>query len=129
MAAIDEVFDAVVDLAQIDGLYANIVVGSLPADNGVSMAIGAGHPTATDLVKGMAYELDIVLNTKHRNQRTAFAALCQIHDKLTKATDYPNEPAFQITNISTTAAPNYIDREDTGQWLYGSTLRVNFYYR
>ena len=111
------------------GLYAPILIGALPADNGICCTIAGGWPEATFIDKGMSYELSLVLNGKHANQQTVADTLNDIHQALTQTKTYPQTDAYQITNIETTASPSYIEREENKQYLYGSSLKVRFYYR
>lgn len=111
------------------GLYAPILIGALPADNGICCTITGGWPEATFIDKGMSYELSLVLNGKHESQQVVSDTLNDIHQALTQTKTYPQTDAYQITNIETTASPSYIEREENKQYLYGSSLKVRFYYR
>lgn len=111
------------------GLYAPILIGALPADNGICCTIAGGWPEATFIDKGMSYELSLVLNGKHESQQVVSDTLNDIHQALTQTKTYPQTDAYQITNIETTASPSYIEREENKQYLYGSSLKVRFYYR
>ncbi len=129
MSVINDVLRAVIEYAQAENPYADIVIGSMPADNGLSIAIGAGGANYTALDKGMSYELNLVLNGKHHNQQTVADTLNDIHQALSQRKEYLNTDEFQITDISTITAPNYIGREPNNQWLYGSSIKVKFYFR
>ena len=126
---IDEVLEAVRVLCNNTSPYATLTKGPLPPENGISIAIGAGAPDSTFLTKSMAYSLSMVINGKHSVESTVSNALNVIHDALVKATSYPSSTNYQITNIITTGAPNRIEREAGGQFLYGSSITVKFYYR
>ena len=129
MSVINDVLNSVINMAETVELYAPIVIGSLPADNGISIAVGSGTAAATFLTKGMAYELTCALNGKHENQQTASDALNDIHQALTQTKTYPSTNTYQITNIETVATPSYIGREAGSQWLYGSSIRIKFFYK
>ena len=129
MSVINDVLKEVISYANETAPYANVTIAFMPADNGISVFIGAGSATATAMDKGAAYELNIALNGKHHDQKTVSDALNDIHQSLTQREAYANTEAFQITDISTINAPNYIGREPNNQWLYGSTLRIKFYFR
>lgn len=151
MSVINEVLLAVIDMAESiydepeqtgeatqestdtepeeSGLYAPILIGALPADNGICCTIAGGWPEATFIDKGMSYELSLVLNGKHESQQVVSDTLNDIHQALTQTKTYPQTDAYQITNIETTASPSYIEREENKQYLYGSSLKVRFYYR
>ena len=126
----DRVLNAVIDMAQATDPYADIVVGSLPANNGLSMTYTSGGPMSTDLNKGMSYEMAVVLNGKHSSQSAVLEALAVIHRELTRTKIYPRDVDYQINDIATISAPVYLEREQNtnAQWLYGSSLRVRFYY-
>ncbi len=128
MSVINDVFQAVITLANATTPYSNVVIGSLPAANGISMAVSTGGAKSTHFDKGAIYTLDIVLNGKHSNQQTVSDTLNDIHHALTKALSYPKTSTYQIIDIETNGAPGYIGREDN-QWLYGSGLTVKFYYK
>lgn len=130
MSVRDDVLTAVIALAQaVSTVYSDISRGALPADNGITMTAATGAPETTFLDKSTTEQLTVVCNGKHSNQQTVIAALDDIHAALTRATSYPSGAGWQITNVETIAAPGYIGRETNNQWLYGSSLRVKFYYR
>ena len=126
----DRVLNAVIDMAQATDPYADIVVGSLPANNGLSMTYTTGGPMSTDFKKGISYEMSVVLNGKHSSQSAVLEALAAIHRELTRTKIYPRDVDYQINDIATISAPVYLEREQNtnAQWLYGSSLRVRFYY-
>ncbi len=128
MSVIKEVFEAVKTLADATNSYATIKAGALPADNGISMAIATGSPDTVFKDRGALYSMDIVLNGKHTSQETVLDALADIHQALTQRDTFPDTGEAQITNIETTNIPSYLDRTEN-QWLYGSSLRVSFYFR
>lgn len=132
MAILTDVLGAVVDMMEDEalGLYANVVIGPLPPDNGIAVAYSSGAPVGTDFNKGMAWEMDLTLNAKHSDQETALSTLADIHAALTRTKIYPRTEQYQITNIETISGPSYLDREENtaAQWLYGSALRVKFFY-
>lgn len=155
MSVINEVLQAVVDLCNArdpynhEALYADgfkmfdkdkkpiyvpangvtVKIGSLPADNGISVFTGTGYANETFMDKGMAFELHLVLNGKHASQQIVSDALNDLHQYLTQLTDYPATSEYQITDIQTISAPSFIGREENKQYLYGSSLRVKFYMR
>lgn len=133
MSVINDVLLAVISMAQdaIAGAdpFSVITIGALPADDKICCTISGGWPAHTFNDKGSEYELNLVLNGKHHKQQVVSDALNDIHQALTQTKYYPETAAYQITNIETTASPNYIGREENKQYLYGSSLRVRFYYR
>lgn len=126
-STINDILLAVIGMAQATQPYAAITIGALPAGEGITMTYGPGGPDTTFWNKGVKYSLPVVLNAKSANQQTVADALNNIHLALAQTRSYPRTGAYQITNISTIAAPAYLDREENGQWLYGSSLRVDVY--
>lgn len=129
LSVINDVFLAVLDMAQATNPYATIRIGALPADDGISAQIATGSPDTTFQTKGMVYDLGIILNGKHSNAQTVSDALNDIHKALTMAKEYPQTDTYQILNVITTTTPSYIDREEHQQYLYGSSLEVRFFYK
>lgn len=129
MSVLDEVLNAVISLAQTANPYSTIEIGALPFDNGICMTYSGGGPESTFLDKGASYSMDIVCNGKHTDQQTLINALAEIHEALTQAAEYPSSANWQVTNIITTSAPAYLDRQPNDWFLFGSSLRVDFYYR
>ena len=126
----DRVLDAVLAMAGQVDLYAPILVGSLPEDDGIAMAVSAGGPDRTFLRKaGGLYSMSLVVNAKHTDQAEASNALGRIHEHLTRSLRYPQGTDYQITDIQTVGGPSYAGREQNGQWLYVSSVRVNFFVR
>lgn len=130
MSIINNVLKAVLDLASsAPGVYVQqIGIGALPPDNGICAQIstGTGSPF---LDLGAAYQFSMVLNGKHRNQQTVSDALNNIHQTLTQTAQLPSGDGYQITAIETTQTPSYLGREQNAQHLYGSSLRVKFYFK
>lgn len=125
----DQIYQNIVNLAKLHmSPFTAISYGSMPPDNGLAMFIGSGAPGERDLVRGGTYELSIVLNGKHGNQQTVLASLSNIHKNLTQMPEYPKTDDWQITDIESSAPPNWVGQENsTKQWLYGSIIRVTFY--
>ena len=108
-------------LGNVD-LYSKVMIGSMPTDNGIAMYLSPGAPDIIDLKKNTINEIPLVVNAKHESQLTCLQALSDIHLHLTTLKDYPNN----ILDIETGTSPNYLDREENGQWLYGSILNIKF---
>jgi hypothetical protein len=109
--------------------YATIKVGALPADNGLCMALSPAAAITRHMDMGAEYGITAVLNGKHTDQYTLADTLNRMHEKLTQTKTFQTVSGAQITCAETVSIPNYIGREDSGQWLYGSTVRIKFYYR
>lgn len=126
MSIYNDVLLAVVNLAQKTQPYSDIVIGSMPPENGISMAYSSGS-LETYLDKKAAVTMSVVLNGKHNNQQTVLDSLGKIHTYLNMQKTYPETDNFQIVNILTTSPPSYLGREENSQWLYGSSLAIRFY--
>ena len=124
---IDDIIDAVMDLAEETEPYADLVRGPLPPDNGISIYMGASGPSTTFMHKRIVYDFNLTLNGKHASQQTVAKALNAIHTALTTAKSYPATDYWEIANIETIELPAYLDREENNQYLYGSSLRVRAY--
>lgn len=122
-----DVLQAVVQLLADAGVTA--VIGALPPNNGFSVAYATGGTDETYLNKNTRASMSVVFNGKNQNQQTLAQAMDRAHGALTRTKQYPMAPAFQITDIRTVNAPNYLGREENSQWLYGSSLEVTFFYR
>lgn len=106
-----------------------IIIGALPADESISFAIGAGAAQTTFLTKSKPYEIDLVVNGKSFDAEAISDALNEIHAALTMTKSYPSTDGYQITDIETISTPNYLAIEENGQILYGSSLRVKFWFK
>ena len=126
-----DLLDNIAELAESTHPYAQIVYGSDPPMNGICMIPSPTGPIDTHLNKGMIYELPIVLNGKNADQQTLVNDLTAIHTALTRRTDYSSisTTQCQVVDISTTALPSIIGREQNNQWVCGSSLNVKFYWR
>ena len=126
---LDVILEAVKTLAvPYAAPYTSIDLGSLPADDGVSLYIGSGSVPEEFMDRGKNYSISVVCNGKHTNQKTVLAALSNIHKGLTQKKVYTSGVGWEITNIDSYVLPNYVEREiSSGQWLYGSILKVSFY--
>jgi len=127
VSILNEILTSVIALAQETNPYAVISIGALPADNGITMTYGAGSVDTTFFTKGMCLNLPVVLNGKHESQQTVSDTLNDIHASLTRRKTYPKTENYQITDISSISLPSYLDREERGGWLYGSSLRVKVF--
>jgi hypothetical protein len=126
----DEILIAVKNLA---AAYATpysmaIIHGSLPQENGLAMYAAPGSEDVAYLDRGGTYSIDLVLNGKHSNRQTVASALSNIHVKLSQLKTYTKGVGWEITNIRSGTAPNFIEQEASSkQWVYGSILEVTFY--
>lgn len=126
-----KVLDNICDVAEGLNLYANIVYGSDPPINGICMIPSSTAPDDTHMDKGMIYDMPVVLNGKNADQQLLLDDITKIHETLTRRLSYADisTEACQVVNISTTALPSIIGREQNKQWICGSSLNVKFYWR
>ncbi len=112
-------------------LYAPIVYGSDPPVNGIVMSQGSGWPESKHLDTGMQYAIPVVLNGKNSDQKLLLDTIESIHTLLTKTFDYTDisTEEAQVYDISTTASPSIIGREQNNQWICGSSLEIILYWR
>ena len=125
----DQVVQAVIAMAMQTKPYSPITLGALPTENGICMSVSAGAPSEIFYNRADNYYITVVLNGKNADQKAVFDALCAIHKRLTRAHVYPSSEEWQIYSINTISMPTYLGRQDDGQWLYGSSLRIKFYWR
>ena len=128
MNTVDAVLLEVIRLAQLTNPFATIKIGALPVANSISMAMSGGAMIDRYLDKGATYRVVCVLNGKHEDQQLLSETLNKIHENLTQKKSYTNLASAQITDIETVSLPSKIDVEK-GQFLYGSSLRIKFFYR
>lgn len=131
MSFYSDLIDNIASEAEKTNPYANIVYGSDPPIIGICMSETGVGPIQTHLDKGMVYDLPVVLNGKHDDQQTLLDDLTAIHVSLTRRTSYSDisTEACQVIDISTTALPSIIGREQNKQWVCGSSFNVKFYWR
>lgn len=131
MSFIGDLMDKIVTAAETTGPYANIVFGSDPPLNGICMIQNGGYMPEQHLDRNAMFSLPVLLNGKHQNQQTVLDALTAIHAVLVKRDDYNDVSTddVQVVNITTTAAPSVIGREQNNQWIIGSSFDVYFYWR
>ena len=128
----NEILDYIVDSIVTLDLFAkvkgeNLLIGALPAGNGIAVQLGPGTTNEVFLDKGSMADIYITVNGKHTDQAILVGALESIHKYLTQLKAYPNTSEYQIVDIETNATPNYIDIEKSGEWIFGSILKLNVY--
>lgn len=129
MSIQQQILDAVATLIDAQTNYATVVYGSLPDANGLCLAPSTGSVNEATLTHGGTYSMQCVLNGKHSNQGTVRDTLFKIHEALNKIMACPSGTGWAVTGISTNSAPGYIDREgdgDNSQWLYGSSITIDY---
>lgn len=131
MNAISEMIENLADLAETTSPYASIVFGSDPPLNGICMIQNGGYSPEKHLGNGKMFSVPVLLNGKHADQETVLDALTAIHVAVTQHINYSDISTddIQVVDVSTTAAPSVVGREQNKQWLVGSSFAVYFYWR
>ena len=109
--------------------YTALTLNPLPADNGISFAPAGGATETMFATRDAVCYSDVVLNAKHLNRETAYDTLARIHEMLTKLKVFTAGSNYEIIGIDTIASPQYLSEGDNGQYLFGSSLRINYYRR
>lgn len=123
-------FDQVATLIANSGIpYATLTLNPLPISNGISFAPAGGATETTFATRDAVCYSDVVLNAKHSNRQTAFDTLSRIHEMLTKLKVFTAGSNYEIIGIGTISSPQYLSEGDNGQYLFGSSLRINYYRR
>ena len=131
MSYIKDLMTNIADLIDALHLYSPVVYGSDPPDGGICLIQGSGFVSEKHLDTGILYRLPILINAKNQSQETALDALAAIHAALVKTNAYESlsTSSAQVVNITTTAGPTVIGREQNSQWICGSSVEVSFYWR
>lgn len=125
MSAYYDALMAVKDMALASQTeYDRIFVGALPDPDSMCMVPSAGAIEDTTLDLHGVWNLDVVLNAKHRLQANVINALADVHQALSHTTNLPRGDGWQVLAVFTSSAPTFIEH-DGDQWLYGSGLQVH----
>ena len=116
--------EAVADLINDLGLFAEIYRGALGTGNGLCCEVGPTRPEAVYLDKNKYIPVDLTINGKHTDLSVLTEAMNSIHQHLTMLRSYPSGTSWQIVDITTATEPQVIDRESEGAWLMTSALYV-----
>lgn len=122
------ILDAVLSIITTKTTYAP-VVGSLPSREGVSVQIATGAIESAYLPRTEVHSDTLAINAKYRSQVDAITALDTIHTALTKRIGYSHTSEWQITDITTLTAPDYLGQEGNEFYLYGSSVVVKWFDR
>ena len=123
-SVLNQAIEAVMDLIDALGLYANISRGALGTGNGICCEIGPTSPDTIWLDKNKYIPIDLTINGKHENLQTLSDALNTIHENLTMMRSYPSGNNWMITDIATMTEPQIIGREPDNKWIMASALTV-----
>lgn len=118
----------IVDLVDaLPQLYAKPVIGSTPPENGISFVYAGGGRDKYMHTAEQSGTALLTVSAKHEWQGTALSVLVQIHDALCgmdRMTD-----TYRICDIRTASAPTCAGQEESGQWVYTSSLEVSYFER
>ena len=123
-SVLNQAIEAVMDLIDALGLYANISRGALGTGNGLCCEMGPTSPETVWLDKNKYIPIDLTINGKHENLQTLSDALNSIHENLTMMRSYPSGNNWMITDIATMTEPQIIGREPDNKWIMASALSV-----
>ena len=123
-SVLNQAIEAVMDLIDALGLYANISRGALGTGNGICCEMGPTSPDTIWLDKNKYIPIDLTINGKHENLQTLSDALNSIHENLTMMRSYPSGNNWMITDIATMTEPQIIGRESDNKWIMASALTV-----
>ena len=123
-SVLNQAIEAVMDLIDALGLYANISRGALGTGNGICCEMGPTSPDTIWLDKNKYIPIDLTINGKHENLQTLSDALNSIHENLTMMRSYPSGNNWMITDIATMTEPQIIGREPDNKWIMASALTV-----
>ena len=129
MSIYNEILEAVVGLIQNTNENVGEKIGALPVGNSVAVYLINSQPETTFQDKGIQYNLNVTLHGKNTNPKTISDLLNNIHLAITQMTEYPYTDDWQINDISTNSLPQMIQREDSGEILFGSSLNIRVYVR
>ena len=123
-SVLNQAIEAVMDLIDALGLFANISRGALGTGNGLCCEMGPTSPDTIWLDKNKYIPIDLTINGKHENLQTLSDALNSIHENLTMMRSYPSGNNWMITDIATMTEPQIIGREPDNKWIMASALTV-----
>lgn len=127
MTTIDEAVQRLVQAA----LGSPVVIGATPPMGGYAVMATGGAPLGT-FRNGLRQDVSMtfVFNGKGYDQQALVTAMRNVHGQLTTiGAGLPQTEQWQIYAIETMTAPSLIDREENGAYIYGSALRVKYYFK
>lgn len=130
MSIIDEIIDAVIDMAEAALPADHLPIGRGPLTELSGVAIEP-EPSAAPIVhmdRRNVAQISVILNGKHADRLHVSGQLMAIHQALTTSESYPCTDRWQIADVRTQALPALIGVEADHQWLYGSALTITIYY-
>lgn len=126
-SVLNNAVEAVMDMIDGMGLYAQITRGAMGIGNSLACEIAPSTPEEVYLDKNSYIPLTLAINGKNDNLETLSDALNNIIDTLTRMTEYESGTGWQIVDISAGNLPRIIGREDNSTWLMSCDLIVKIY--
>lgn len=124
---IDAAVEAVMDMIDGLGLFADIKRGALGTGDYLACQIGPSSPDEVYLDKARYIPIDLTINGKHENQARLSEDMNLIHEQLTSCFAYPGGDGWRVVDITTTTLPQIIGREADNRWIMASSLGVKLY--
>ena len=122
-----DIIDEVCDIIEAEIKNIKLVVGAMPPLNGVGIQQSSGSVLSEYLPRTALHRTTLVINSKNSDQKTALQNLVDIHLVLTKRIGYQSTEDWQITNIRTVNAPDFLGQENDEAYMYGSAVEVLWY--
>ena len=119
--------EAVMDMIDAMGNYADITRGALGIGNSLSCEIAPSIPESVFMDKNQYIPLTLALNGKHDDLQILSDTLNNIVDTLSRSKSYTGGNGWEIVDIESGNLPRVIGREDNNQWLMACDLIVKIY--
>lgn len=119
--------EAVMDLIDAIGNFAQITRGALGTGDGLACEIAPSMPSEVYMDKNTYTPLTLALNGKNRDLQTLSDTLNNIIDTLTRRKEYPSGNGWEIVDITSGNLPRIIGREPDNAWLMAGDLIVKIY--
>lgn len=110
-------------------LFANLTVGPLPAENGISMQPVTGRNDAVYYDRRTLHVLNLLFLSKHDIQMKAYDALCQIGTYLQRGNWYPlNGENYQWIKSEVTTGSQFVTQQENGKYIYSAVVDITAYF-
>jgi len=127
MSAINNAVEAVMDIIDAMGNFANITRGALGTGDGLACEIAPSTPQEVYLDKNAYIPLTLALNGKHTDLQVLSDTMNNIVDTIIRRTEYPNGTGWEIVDITGGNLPRIIGREENNKWIMAGDLIVKIY--
>ena len=119
--------EAVMDLIDQMGNFANISRGALGTENGLCCEVAPSTVEAVFLDKNVYYPVTPALTGKHNDLQVLSDTVNNIADTLSRRTEYPTGAGFEIVDITHGNTPRVIGREQNNAWVMACDIIVKIY--